>query len=88
VPTIPLPEGARRVASDGSNRYTGGEGDRVTVSPGNADIIRRYAAGRPGRGQRFGLGTKTSRTCQPCRRVWNAWSTVCPRCGQPTAADG
>lgn len=31
------------------------------------------------------FGTKRSRRCAPCGRIWNAWSTECPKCGEPTA---
>lgn len=30
------------------------------------------------------IGTKASRSCAPCRRVWQAWSLHCPKCGQQT----
>lgn len=35
-------------------------------------------------GAQFAFGTRTSRVCPPCNRVWNAWNTTCPRCGAPT----
>lgn len=33
----------------------------------------------------FSFGTKKSRYCGPCRREWNAWSDLCPKCGLETA---
>ena len=78
---VTLPDNARGVAMDGTNQYTAGPGDQVTVSPGHAEYIRQHAASS--RGQ-FAVGTKRGMRCAPCARIWNAWSTVCPRCGERT----
>ncbi|MER6350670.1 hypothetical protein ABT186_02140 [Streptomyces sp. NPDC001634] len=78
---VTLPDNARGVAMDGSNRYTAKPGDQVTVSPGHAEYIRQHA--RPGRGQ-FTVGTKRGMRCEPCARTWNAWNLECPRCGELT----
>lgn len=82
MPRIQLPEGARAV--DSSGRYTARPGDQVTVSPGHAAAIHRYAQRRP-TGDRHSFGTRISRWCATCRRLWNAWNTTCPRCGAETS---
>lgn len=30
------------------------------------------------------IGTKKGRWCFDCKRLWQAWSEICPRCGGPT----
>lgn len=84
MPRITLPDGARGVAMDGSNRYTANPGDQVTVSDAHATYIREHAPRAARRGGSFSLGTKTGRHCGPCARTWNAWNTACPRCGAAT----
>lgn len=83
MPRITLPDGARRVAMDGSNRYTGGPGDTVRVSDTHAAAIRKFASRTP-RGDRFAFGTRAGRWCAGCARLWNAWSAACPKCGADT----
>jgi hypothetical protein len=31
-----------------------------------------------------GIGTKAGRWCKPCKRLWQAWSETCPKCGLET----
>lgn len=80
--TMTLPEGCRGVDM-ASGQYTARPGDRIQVSPGNADIIRQRAAGVR-RGETFAFGTRRGRRCEPCGRLWNAWNASCPRCEMPT----
>lgn len=35
-------------------------------------------------GVALSFGTKKGRRCEPCGRIWNAWSVNCPKCGEPT----
>jgi hypothetical protein len=46
--------------------------------PGNGDAGLVAAKGR------HFLGTKDGRWCTACRRLWQCWSVVCPRCGEAT----
>lgn len=82
MPLVKLPEGARRI--DARGRYTGSAGDVVRVSPGNAAAIERFRSAGPAHGAQVALGTKAGRWCEPCVRLWNAWSAACPNCGAET----
>lgn len=84
MPVVELPEGARTIAQDGSNRYTGRRGDKVRVTPGQAAALERFRHTGPTHGERYALGTKAGRWCGTCLRLWNAWSMLCPRCGEAT----
>jgi hypothetical protein len=84
---VTLPEGAQGVAWEPRGRVTARAGDQVTVSAGHAAAIERFRRTGPASGQRFALGTRRGRRCTPCRRLWNAWSATCPRCGEDTVAD-
>lgn len=68
--------------------YNGRPGGRVTVADQHGDAIARTLGGDAGLvgSGRFGvfLGTRKGRVCEPCHRVWQAWSTKCPRCGAET----
>lgn len=79
---ITLPDGCRGVDM-ATGQYTSRPGDTITVSTGNADLIRQRAA-RVRHGEQFAFGTRRGRACTPCRRVWNAWNATCPKCGEPT----
>lgn len=85
MPRVTLPEGAKGVAADG--RYTARPGDQVSVSPAHAAAIERFRRSGPSRGEAFALGTKGGRLCTSCRRLWNAWNELCPRCGAKTISD-
>jgi ribosomal protein S27AE len=71
-------------------RYRSGRDGRVQVRDEHADAIRRGWYGQAGvmvAAEATAMGTKTVRVCPACApggRRWNAWSTQCPRCGQPT----
>lgn len=85
---VTLPEGARTVAMNGSDRYTARTGDTVTVTSGQAAAIEKFRRSHPTAGERFAFGTKAGRRCGPCARTWNAWSSTCPRCGADTVPVG
>jgi hypothetical protein len=86
VPRVTLPDGARAVAMDGTDRYTAGPGDKVSVNAAHAQAIRTFGQSRPA-GERFAFGTRRGRYCGGCARTWNAWSVTCPRCGADTVPD-
>jgi hypothetical protein len=75
------------------------DGTRITADrPGGAaDLDDRQtravkASQFAGDGQLIGnvgrvsFGTSRGQKCTnpECRRIWNAWNDVCPRCGDPT----
>jgi hypothetical protein len=75
-----------------------GNGEKVTGRPGGSvDVDDRQAAAiRTSQAGKLGvisssmptcIGTKGGRRCEPCGRLWNVWSVVCPRCGRDTVAE-
>ncbi len=76
--------------TDGTN-YTGRPGGHVDVEDHHAPFIRRQAggdAGLVGYGSfRTFLGTRDGRWCLDCRRLWQAWSASCPKCGADTVGE-
>jgi hypothetical protein len=87
---VNLPPGCNGLNLQDGTRYTGHNG-HVDVAEHHAAAVERLSTGgdaglvsaRP----RSYLGTKKGRRCEPCRRLWNAWSYVCPRCGVITAPE-
>lgn len=84
---VNLPPGCGGFTCADGTRYDARPGTSVVVSDRHADALDRsqYAekdlltAKQP-----LSFGTKRGRWCQACRRVWNAWNDVCPRCGAET----
>jgi hypothetical protein len=71
--------------ADGT-KYDGHAG-YADISEGHARAIDQSwykSAGVMRGGVQFSFGTKKGRACRPCKRTWNAWNAVCPRCGQAT----
>ena len=93
MPQVQLPPGCRSLQMEDGRRYVASRtGGHVTVSDSHAAAIDRM----PGNGvaglvtakfREFGTGERKNgrwcTTCQPAR-LWNAWSTSCPRCGAAT----
>lgn len=71
--------------------YKARKGSSVTVADEHASAIRHQVGGDAGLvgSARFGafVATKAGRWCGPCRRLWQAWSHVCPRCGLETVPE-
>ena len=76
---------------DGTPYHSSIEGGTVTVADEHAPHVRREVGGDAGLtghgGSRVFLGTKGGRWCSACRRVWNRWNAVCPRCGEDTVPE-
>lgn len=83
---VTLPPGCYGIEMGDGTKYDANRQGRVTVSDEHAPYIKSSQNGQLGivspRGLTF--GTKKGRRCAPCARLWNAWSTTCPRCGQET----
>jgi hypothetical protein len=84
-----LPPGCSSLRMEDGTQYKARRpGGHVEVSEGHAAAINHL----PGNGDaglvaakgRHFLGTKDGRWCVSCRRLWQAWSTECPRCGEAT----
>ncbi len=84
-----LPPGCSSLhMEDGTTYNAGRPGGHVDVAEHHARAINRMGGnGTAGlvsaKGWHY-LGTKKGRWCAACRRVWNAWSADCPRCGAAT----
>lgn len=85
---VQLPPGCAGLDCKDGTKYTASRpGGSVSVDDRHASAINRGQYGEQGLISATGavsFGTKRGRTCAPCRRVWNAWSEQCPRCGAPT----
>jgi len=88
--TVRLPDGCKGLDLQDGAKYTASRpGGTVDVEPAHARAIQRGWYGQSGTmrgGPQFSFGTRDGRQCVPCKRTWNVWSEVCPRCGLPTGA--
>lgn len=88
--TVQLPDGCYGLDMANGRQYTADKpGGKVEVSGRDARFIDTsyYGQGQAGimrGGPQFTIGTRKGRWCEPCRRLWNAWSHLCPRCGAAT----
>lgn len=92
---VQLPPGCRSLQfQDGTRVVAAREGGKVTVSDAHARDIDRM----PGNGVaglvtgnvgQFVTGKKNGRWCKSCSpaRLWQPWSTECPKCGAPTESE-
>jgi len=90
VTRVQLPPGCYGVEGVNGQKYSARPGGTLDVPQHVADRISKSTAGATGvlrGGELLSLGTKRGRLCRDCRRMWQAWSTTCPRCGEPTEAD-
>lgn len=92
MPRVFLPPGCLGFA-DGSKKYLGvnGPGSFVNLEDGSPQLAKLrnqdYAsAGLVDAGPEkfFTVRKDDGRWCKPCRRVWNRWNAVCPKCGEDT----
>lgn len=74
-------------------QYTADQpGGTVEVSGRDARFIGTsfYGPGQSGimrGGPQFTIATRAGRWCTPCKRIWQAWSKSCPRCGGETTPE-
>ena len=86
---VQLPPGCKGFDCKDGTRYTATKpGGSVTVSDRHADAIKSsqfagdgHLVGNIGRES---FGTQKGMKCPKCRRIWNAWNDVCPKCGEVT----
>jgi len=86
MPRISLPPGCygAKLPTREVNDKPGGH---ITVTDQEARWIANSSNGQLGilsATQALSFGTKKSRLCPSCARLWNAWSAECPRCGAET----
>jgi hypothetical protein len=91
---VQLPPGCGGVTVDDGTRYNASKsGGVVEVSDKHGREISRNnqyngnIAGILNPNPGLVVGTKRGQRCVNCRRVWQAWSVTCPRCGLETVSD-
>lgn len=89
---VNLPPGCDGLNMEDGTRYTRNRRGTVEVADRHAAAVNKQVGGEGGLiggagGFRGFLGTRRGRWCAACRRVWNAWSLSCPRCGEDTVED-
>jgi hypothetical protein len=88
VTTVQLPDGCSGLDMANGVKYTADRpGGHVEVTSADATYLNRSWYGQNGvmtGSAQFSFGTRRTRWCAPCRRAWNAWSDLCPRCGEAT----
>lgn len=88
---VPLPPGCGGFDCKDGTKYTADRpGGFVTVEDHHASAINKSQYAEmdfiSAKGAQS-FGTKRGRRCASCRRVWNAWSVACPRCGAETTEE-
>lgn len=83
---VNLPPGCDGLNMQDGTRYSGR--GHVDVADSHAKAVENLTTGGDAglvsaRGRTY-LGTRKGRRCSRCRRLWNAWSYLCPRCGDVT----
>lgn len=85
---VQLPDGCSGLDMANGKKYTAEKpGGTVEVTGKDAHYLDTSWYGQSGvmhGSSQFTLGTKTGRWCTTCSRLWQAWSTTCPRCGADT----
>jgi hypothetical protein len=89
---VNLPPGCMGFKASDGTRYTAKPGTSVIVEDRHIPALRAqdYAsAGLVDAGPEkfFSVRQDDGRWCKPCRRVWNRWNHVCPRCGEDTVPE-
>lgn len=81
---VQLPPGCSGFDCKDGTKYTANRpGGHIEVSDRHADAINGGQYGDTGLVSAKGalsFGTKKSRWCANCARVWNAWNETCPKC--------
>lgn len=98
MPRVNLPPGCAGIADGNWRRFADKPGGHINLD--DTDPVERrqlaklrnqdYAsAGLVDAGPEkfFTVRRDDGRWCKPCRRVWNRWNAVCPKCGTETAPE-
>lgn len=81
----------------GCGGFTTADGSRYDAKPGTSVVLEDRHADALAKSQHSSIGlvtkgstrlnTKAGRWCRPCRRLWQAWSSTCPKCEGPTVPE-
>jgi hypothetical protein len=81
---VNLPPGCGGFRCADGSVYSAKPGTSVTLEDRHAKALsssQHQSIGLVKAGESFALGTKRGQYCEDCHRMWQAWSQVCPRCG-------
>jgi hypothetical protein len=85
---VQLPDGCTGLDMANGRKYTADKpGGQVEVSSRDSKFVDTSWYGTSGvmsGSASFTIGTRTGRWCLACKRLWQSWSAVCPRCGEDT----
>lgn len=87
MPKVNLPEGCYGLDFADGSKVDGTQGSAVEVTDSQARQLDKSWYGQSNvmnGSQRLSFGTRKGRRCTPCKRLWNAWNELCPKCGQAT----
>lgn len=87
---VVLPPGCTGLDMQDGTKYTAGRDGMVHVDDRHATAIRNGWYGQTGvmvAAEPAVIATRRTQwcSCTPGGRAWNAWTTHCPRCGEPTS---
>jgi hypothetical protein len=84
--TFTLPPGCQGFTTAGGETLPANSNGTITLSDNHAARLKSSAHNSIGlvTSQSHRLGTKAGRWCAGCKRLWQAWSQVCPKCGEGT----
>jgi hypothetical protein len=88
---INLPEGCYGLSLAGFKTPKVKPGSSVDIdNPRVLRLIRNSSNGELGilsHRELVSIRTKSGRKCEPCNRIWQAWTKVCPKCGAETVPE-
>jgi len=90
MPQVQLPVGCNSLKFADGKEYYGKRSGHVTISDDHASQIAKSPNGQLGIVTGTApqtIGTKAGMWCWDCKRLWQAWSKACPKCGEPTTAE-
>jgi hypothetical protein len=88
---VQLPDGCYGLDMANGRQYTADPGGQVNVDAADAKYINTSFYGTAGimrGGPQFSIGTRLGRWCAGCKRIWQNWSTFCPKCSAETTPYG
>ena len=88
---VTVPPGCTGLDMQDGTRYTAPrQGGHINVHPAHVAAVKRSWYGDTGTiatSEGFSFGTRRGRRCPTCSRVWNVWSTRCPKCTTETIVE-
>jgi len=84
--TFTLPPGCQGFTTASRETLRPNSNGTITLEDHHAARLKKSAHNTIGliTSQSHRLGTKAGRWCAGCKRLWQAWSLECPKCGAET----